>query len=143
MANRSRIKGELVNVGDLITVSFRLVEVGKTRLSRFDGLVIAIKGRGENTVFVVRKIGTGAVGIERIWPINSPWIEKVEVKKRGNVRRAKLYYLRGRKGKAASKVKAKHERMVMKIKPKIKEERIEREAVRKNRRTSRRQVSSK
>ena len=79
----------------------------KIRTQPFEGIVIAIKGRGENKMFTVRKIGADAIGVERIWPDNSPWIEKVVVKKQGRVRRAKLYYLRKRVGKKAKKVKQK------------------------------------
>ena len=74
------------------------------RTQIFEGIVIAIKGSAENTMFTVRKIGVGAIGIERIFPLVSPWIKKIDVKKHGQVRRAKLYYLRGRKGKAATKI---------------------------------------
>lgn len=105
MALQAKIKDKTVSVGDLVKVSVRLIESGKSRLAHFEGLVIAIKGKGEGKSFTVRRIGTGAVGIERLWPLNSPWIEKVQVKKKGKVRRAKLYYLRQRKGKAALKVK--------------------------------------
>jgi len=59
--------------------------------------VIAIRGREENKMFTVRRIGTGGIGIERIFPLSSPWITKIEVKKKGDVRRAKLSYLRQRK----------------------------------------------
>jgi large subunit ribosomal protein L19 len=68
--------------------------------------VIAIKNRGENKTFTVRKIATGRIGVERIWPANSPWIEGVKVKRSGHVRQAKLYYLRKRVGKSAARVKS-------------------------------------
>jgi large subunit ribosomal protein L19 len=74
------------------------------RTQVFEGIVIAIKGEGINTMFMVRRIGAGSIGIERIFPLQSPWIKKLEVKKSGEVRRAKLYYLRGRTGKAATKI---------------------------------------
>ena len=106
------------HVGDTIRVHYKLIEkekvAGKTkrevhvetheRTQVFEGIVIAIKGEGVNTMFMVRKIGAGRVGIERIFPLLSPWIRKLEVKKTGEVRRAKLYYLRGRTGKAATKI---------------------------------------
>ena len=69
------------------------------RTQVFEGIVIAIRGSGINCMFTVRHMGTGAVGIERIFPLLSPWIRKMEVKKHGDVRRAKLYYLRGRQGR--------------------------------------------
>lgn len=105
-------------VGDTVRVHYKLIEKekvsGKTkrevheeiheRTQVFEGIVIAIRGSGENTMFTVRRIGAGAIGIERIFPILSPWIKKIEVKKLGSVRRAKLYYLRGRTGKAATRI---------------------------------------
>ena len=72
--------------------------------TKIEGIVLSIKGSGVNCMFTVRKIGSGAIGIERIFPIVSPWIKKFEVKKHGLVRRAKLYYLRDKKGKDAGKV---------------------------------------
>jgi large subunit ribosomal protein L19 len=106
------------HVGDTVRVHYKLIEhekvSGKTkreshdetreRIQVFEGIVIAIKGEAENIMFTVRKIGTAAIGIERIFPLVSPWIKKIEVKKYGDVRRAKLYYLRDRKGKAATKI---------------------------------------
>jgi len=106
------------HVGDTVRVHYKLIEhekvAGKTkrevkeetreRTQVFEGIVIAIKGTGANCMFTVRKIGSGAIGIERIFPLVSPWIKKLEVKKRGDVRRAKLYYLRDKQGKEASKV---------------------------------------
>lgn len=106
------------HVGDTVRVHYKLIEkekvAGKTkrevheetreRTQVFEGIVIAVKGTAENTMFTVRKIGIGAIGIERIFPLVSPWIRKMEVKKFGEVRRAKLYYLRSRKGKSATKI---------------------------------------
>ena len=74
------------------------------RTQIFEGIVIALKGSRENRMVTVRKIGIGAIGIERIFPLVSPWIKKIEVKKHGEVRRAKLYYLRSRSGKSATKI---------------------------------------
>lgn len=106
------------HVGDTVRVHYRLIEkekkAGKTkketkeeireRLQVFEGIVIAIKNREENTMFTVRRMSVGNIGVERIFPVNSPWIRKFEVKRRGDVRRAKLYYLRDRVGKAASRI---------------------------------------
>jgi large subunit ribosomal protein L19 len=106
------------HVGDTVRVHYKLIEhekvSGKTkrethtetreRIQVFEGIVIAIKGDAQNLMFMVRKIGTAAIGIERIFPLVSPWIKKIEVKKYGDVRRAKLYYLRNLKGKAATKI---------------------------------------
>lgn len=111
-------KDVAIHVGDTIRVHYKLIEkekvAGKTkrevkeetheRTQVFEGIVIAIKGSGANTMFVVRKIGAAAVGIERIFPIISPWIKNIEIKKLGLVRRAKLYYLRGKQGKDAVRI---------------------------------------
>ena len=89
--------------GDTITVAYKIVEGSKERIQLYRGVVIKICGHGEKKRFTVRKM-SGTVGVERIFPIESPNIESIEVNKHGKVRRAKLYYLRGRVGKA-SKVK--------------------------------------
>jgi large subunit ribosomal protein L19 len=86
--------------GDHIRVHVRVIEGDKERLQPFEGDVINIRGAGMNKTFTVRKISSG-VGVERIFPYNSPKIAKVELLKEGNVRRAKLYYLRNLSGKAA------------------------------------------
>ena len=91
-------------VGDTVDVHFRVTEGDKTRIQIFSGIVIGKKGSGMGKTFTVRRISYGE-GVERIFPVHSPLVEKVEVRKRGKVRRAKLYYLRGRKGKKATKVK--------------------------------------
>lgn len=88
------------NPGDHIRVQVRVIEGDKERLQSFEGDVISVRGSGLNKTFTVRKISSG-VGVERIFPINSPKIAKVEVLKEGNVRRAKLFYLRKLSGKAA------------------------------------------
>ncbi|HUS60127.1 MAG TPA: 50S ribosomal protein L19 [Nevskiaceae bacterium] len=105
MANRIKIGETEFCVGDQISVQQKIKEGDKTRFQSFEGIVIAIKGRGENKMFTVRKIAIGGIGVERIWPANSPWVKKITVKKRGKVRRAKLYYLRKRTGRRAIKVK--------------------------------------
>lgn len=86
--------------GDSLKVHVRIVEGTRTRIQLFEGVVIARKGEGISETFTVRKISYG-VGVERTFPVNSPKIEKIEVTKRGKVRRAKLYYLRNLSGKAA------------------------------------------
>lgn len=93
------------NIGDTVKVFVKIVEGDKERIQPFQGVVIAKKGGGSRETFMVRKISSG-VGVERIFPVCSPNIIKVEVIKKGVVRRAKLYYLRDRKGKAA-KIKEK------------------------------------
>lgn len=94
-----------IHIGDTLKVHTRIVESGKERVQIFEGILISLRGRGENASFTVRKIGTGAIGVERTWPLNSKSILKIEVKKKaGKVRRAKLYYLRDRIGKEAVRV---------------------------------------
>lgn len=93
------------NVGDTVKVYTKVVEGDKERLQPFEGVVIARKGGGIRETFMVRKVSFG-VGVERIFPLHSPSMERIEVKRRGSVRRAKLYYLRQKKGKAA-KIKEK------------------------------------
>jgi large subunit ribosomal protein L19 len=100
------------NIGDTVRVSVKVVEGDKERIQPFDGVVIARRGGSTRETFTVRKISFG-VGVERIFPLYSPSIDKIEVLKRGSVRRAKLYYLRGKKGKAA-KIKEKERIFVTK-----------------------------
>ncbi len=130
MANQTHWNTTILHIGDTIRVHYKLIEhekvSGKTkrevkdetreRVQVFEGILIAIKNGQENQMITVRKIGVGAIGIERIFPIISPWIKKIEVKKHGDVRRAKLYYLRGRKGRAATKINE----AAIKEKPEIK-----------------------
>ena len=94
------------HIGDTIAISVNVIEGDKERIQIFKGIVMGIKGGGISKTFRVRKISNG-VGVERIFPINSPRIAKIEVLKSGSVRRAKLYYLRGLTGKAATKIKEK------------------------------------
>ncbi len=88
------------SAGDTVRVNFRIVEGNNERVQAFEGVVIAKKNRGLASTFVVRKLSHGE-GVERIFPVYSPRIDSLEVVRRGDVRRAKLYYLRGRTGKAA------------------------------------------
>ncbi|HEX9905014.1 MAG TPA: 50S ribosomal protein L19 [Propylenella sp.] len=86
--------------GDTVRVHVRVTEGNRTRLQAYEGVVIARSGGGLNESFTVRKISYGE-GVERVFPVFSPMVERVEVVRRGKVRRAKLYYLRGRRGKSA------------------------------------------
>ncbi|MFO8028653.1 MAG: 50S ribosomal protein L19 [Cyclonatronaceae bacterium] len=86
--------------GDTVNVHYRVREGDKERIQQYEGVVIGRKGRGANQTFTVRKISNN-VGVERIFPLYSPFIAKIAVKKRGKVRRAKLFYLRALRGKAA------------------------------------------
>jgi len=86
--------------GDTIIVNVKVKEGNRERLQAFEGIVIAKKSRGLNSAFTVRKISHGT-GVERVFQTHSPLIESIKVKRRGDIRRAKLYYLRGLEGKAA------------------------------------------
>jgi len=94
-----------LEVGSTVKVYQRIVEGSRTRTQMFEGTIIKVQGKGIAKTFTVRRISYG-VGVEKTWPINSPNIEKIEPVRRGKVRRARLYYLRDRVGKAA-KVKEK------------------------------------
>lgn len=91
------------NVGDTVRVMVKIPEADKVRLHPFEGVVIAKRGNGIKENFTVRKVSYGE-GIERVFPINSPSIERIEVLRSGKVKRAKLYYLRGKVGKRATKI---------------------------------------
>lgn len=98
------------NIGDTVRVHVKVVEGDKERVQVFEGYVIARKGGGIRETFTVRKISYG-VGVERIFPLHSPIIKKIQLMKRGDVRRAKLYYIRHKKGKSAKiKEKAREQR---------------------------------
>ncbi len=88
------------NSGDTITVHYKIKEGNKERIQQFRGTVIQKKGEGATRTFTVRKM-SGAVGVERIFPVTSPFIDKIEVNKHGRVRRAKIFYLRKLTGKKA------------------------------------------
>lgn len=117
MANQLVYQDYNFNSGDLVRVHHRLIERekkgGKTkkdqkvesreRIQVFEGIVTRIHGRGENKNFTVRRLGVGGIGIERIFPIVSPWIAKIEVKKKGHVRRARIDYIRDRSARSVSR----------------------------------------
>jgi large subunit ribosomal protein L19 len=92
------------NVGDSVRVHTKVVEGDKERIQIFAGVVIGRRGRGLNSTFTVRRISYGE-GVERVFPVHSPRVEKIEVERKGDVRRAKLTYLRKRLGKGATLVK--------------------------------------
>ncbi len=108
MANQTVVKDTPIHIGDTVRVFYKIIEkeekAGKTkkevkqeireRLQPYEGLVISIRGIAENQSFTIRRMGVDAVGIERIFPVISPWINKVTVTKKGRVKRAKLTYLR-------------------------------------------------
>ena len=103
----SQIRNDLptIAIGDTVVVGVNIIEGNKKRVQDYQGLVIKMRGTGVSRSFTVRKISNG-VGVERVFPINSPVIAYVKVVSHGKVRRAKLYYLRDRKGKSA-KIKQK------------------------------------
>ena len=102
LISNSSLKSEMpvVNVGDTVKVHVKIVEGDKSRIQVFEGTVIAKKHGGISETFTVRRVAHGC-GIERVFPVHSPSVDKVEIVRRGKVRRAKLYYLRDRVGKAA------------------------------------------
>ena len=86
--------------GDTITVHYRISEGNKERIQQYQGVVIQCKGSGSTATFTVRKM-SGSVGVERIFPVASPFLDKIEVNKRGDVNRARIFYIRDRRGKSA------------------------------------------
>ena len=98
------------NVGDSVKVHTKVVEGDKERIQIFSGVVIGKRGRGLNETFAVRRISYGE-GVERIFPLHSPRVDKIEVERHGQVRRAKLTYLRKRLGKGATLVKEKEDKV--------------------------------
>lgn len=105
MANTLTYNDQTFSVGDTISVSQKILEGDKIRTQIFEGILMAVRGSGNGKSFRVRKIADAAVGVERIWPVMTPMIKKITLKKRGSARRAKLYYLRSRTGKEALQVK--------------------------------------
>jgi large subunit ribosomal protein L19 len=90
-----------IHIGDILRVHSKVVEGAKSRIQVFEGILIRLRGRGENKTFTVRKIGAGGVGVERTWPLDSRSIDKIEVKKKTTgIRRSKLFYLRDRTSRA-------------------------------------------
>ncbi len=100
--NQQQLKKDLPDFspGDTVVVQVKVKEGNRERLQAFEGVVIAKRNRGLNSAFTVRKLSHGE-GVERVFQTHSPLIDSIKVKRKGNVRRAKLYYLRGRTGKAA------------------------------------------
>jgi large subunit ribosomal protein L19 len=107
LVDRAHLRDDIPDFapGDTVKVHVRVVEGNRQRVQLFQGVVIGRKGAGLRETFTVRKVSFG-VGVERTFPVHSPIVDKIEVATRGDVRRAKLYYLRGRVGKAA-KIKEK------------------------------------
>ncbi len=94
-----------IKIGDTLRVKYNLVEGSKTRVQTFEGILIALQGRGVNKTFKVRRIGDRGIGVERTWPVNAKGIVGIEVKKSAQkIRRAKLYFLRELTGKSATRI---------------------------------------
>ena len=104
-ASENKVEHPSFGPGDTVSVHYRIIEGNKERIQIFRGIVIQIKGHGDNKTFTVRKM-SGNVGVERIFPLNSPFIKEIEINKLGKVRRARIYYFRELTGKKA-KIKEK------------------------------------
>lgn len=114
LAEQTLIKDEYpeFKTGDTVNVHYLVREGDKERIQKFEGLVISRRGSGSNQTFMVRKISAGNIGVERIFPLYSPFIAKIELKKQGDIKRSKLYYLRERQGKSA-RIKEKDQKDVV------------------------------
>lgn len=102
LVEQTQVRSDLpeFNTGDTVNVHYRVREGDKERIQQYQGVVIAFKGSGANRTFTVRKISSN-IGVERIFPLTSPFIAKIDIVRNGQVRRSKLYYLRNLRGKAA------------------------------------------
>lgn len=101
----AKLLDQEIHIGDTIRVHNKVVEGEKTRTQIYEGILIRLRGRGENRTMTVRKIGAGGIGVERTWPLDGRNLVKIEVKKKAlKVRRSKLYYLRDLIGKSAVRV---------------------------------------
>lgn len=112
--------GNEFRIGDLVRVHQKIHEDQKIRTQVFEGTVIALGGDGVNKSLTVRRIGAGGIGVERIFPLSSPLLEKVEVRAPGNVRRAKLYYIRTKTSRELRDITKKRDMLQTKRKPKRK-----------------------
>lgn len=110
--------GNEFHIGDLVRVYQKIQEDQKIRTQVFEGTVIAVRGQGINKSFTVRRIGSGGIGVERIFPLFSPLIEKVEVRAKGHVRRSKLYYIRTKTSRELADITKKLALQVQKVKAK-------------------------
>lgn len=107
MSQYLTFKDQQIASGDTVRIHQEIAEGSKTRIQIFEGIVIAIKNSGTGKSFTVRKIASNGIGVEKIFPAMLPSIKNIEVKRQGQVRRSKLYYLRDRIGKAATRIKEK------------------------------------
>ncbi len=111
MANQFVFQNQLIKSGDSVVIHQIIEEGGKKRIQKFEGIVIAIN-KGESGTFTVRRLGRTGVGVERIYPMDTPWIEKIEIKEPVKTRRAKLYYLREKKSKKDFRFKKDEKRTI-------------------------------
>ena len=107
MANHFTFNDQVINVGDTVRLHQKIQEGDKSRVQIFEGIIIAVANESASRTFTVRRMASNGIGVEKIVPVNVPGLMKIEVKAKGDVRRAKLFYLRKRVGKAASRVKDK------------------------------------
>jgi large subunit ribosomal protein L19 len=105
MAQFFTYQDQNISVGDTVQVHQEISEGDKKRIQLFEGIVVAVRNAGLNKSFTVRKVAVGGVGVEKIMPVLMPSIKKIVVKRHGEIQRAKLYYLRDKIGKAATRVK--------------------------------------
>ncbi|HLL61336.1 MAG TPA: 50S ribosomal protein L19 [Candidatus Nitrosocosmicus sp.] len=95
MANVITVKDIELHIGDTVKITYKFKEGEKSKEQLFEGIMIKVRGEGDNKMFTVRKVGKDKIGIERVFSILSPYIDKIQVVKHASVRRAKLYYIRG------------------------------------------------
>lgn len=107
MANHFTFNDQVINVGDTVRLHQQIKEGEKSRIQIFEGIIIAVQNEAASRTFTIRRMATNGIGVEKIVPVNVPGLVKIQVKSRGDVRRAKLFYLRQRVGKAATRVKEK------------------------------------
>ena len=100
--NKIQLREQQISAGDSVRVDVKIKEGDKERIQPFEGTVISVRGRLDSKTFTVRKIASGGIGVERIWPLNSPSIEKIKILKKRRQKRAKLYYLRKLTGREAT-----------------------------------------
>ncbi len=101
----AKFQDATLHIGDTLRIHSKIVEGEKSRIQIFEGILIRLRGRGENATFTVRKIGVSGIGVEKSWLLDARELVKIEVKKKSSgVRRSKLYYLRGLTGKEAVRV---------------------------------------
>ena len=107
MAQHTAYQDQTISAGDTVRIHQEISEGDKTRIQVYEGIVIALKNRGAGQTMTVRKIGANSIGVEKIFPLALSSIKKIEIKRKGNVRRSKLYFLRERIGKAATRIREK------------------------------------